>query len=81
MAVGSNQVETYRGPVEPSRSQASGTPPAGTGEGGGLTAGQLALLHRQRRNVLNVPETVVILLALGAIQRETEARITAGPRS
>ncbi len=40
---GNNQVETYRGPVEPSRSQASGTPPAGTGEGGGLTAGQLAL--------------------------------------
>ncbi|MFY0523142.1 hypothetical protein ACN28I_08120 [Archangium gephyra] len=38
-----NQVETYRGPVERSRSQGPGGPRAGTEGGGGLTAGQLAL--------------------------------------
>ncbi|HEX8434687.1 hypothetical protein [Archangium sp.] len=40
---GSNQVEIYRGAVEPPRAQGAGTPLGGMGEGGGLTAGQLAL--------------------------------------
>ncbi len=42
-AVPSNQVETYRGPVERPRPQTPGGAPVGTQGGGGLTAGQLAL--------------------------------------